>query len=82
MPEGAAARDTLMEALPQTSEVDKAEVTWAMVVLNEPRAGTGRGAAAHGHLQTVRNLDDPPQDLDPHWWPASRARAAARTSGD
>ncbi len=36
MPEGAAARDTLAEVLPQTSEVDKAEVTWAMVVLNDP----------------------------------------------
>jgi HEAT repeat protein len=64
MPAAAAARDALAEALPRTTEVDRAEVAWAMVVVNDPRGwDTIVDLLGSGKLQQVKNLDDPPRGI-------------------
>ena len=58
----ASAKDALMEALPTTDErVDRADVTWALVVLQESRAwDTVVRMLSEGKLQQVKDLENRP----------------------
>lgn len=58
----ASAKDALMEALPTTDErVDRADVTWALVVLGEGRAwDTVVKMLSEGKLQQVKDLENRP----------------------
>ncbi len=63
MPAAVAAREALNTALPHTNPTtDRAEVAWAMVVAEDPRAwNTVVELLGSGRLQQITNLDDPPR---------------------
>lgn len=65
MPAAAAAREALVSALPHTDPmIDRAEVTWAMVVAEDPRAWTTVvELLGSGRLQQITNLDEPPRRI-------------------
>ncbi len=77
MPAAAAARDALAAALPTTDPMlDRAEVAWAMVVAEDPRAwNTVVELLGNGRLQQVTNLDEPPRRI---FDPGLVARMAGR----
>ncbi len=65
LPAAASARDALAEVLPRTDpRIDRVEVAWAMVVLQDPRGwDMVLELLGSGQLQQVRSLDDPPHPL-------------------
>lgn len=62
LPAAASAKDALMAALPDTDErLDRADVTWALVVLQEGRAwDMVVKMLSEGKLQAVRDLENRP----------------------